>query len=187
MRTSHLLPTILFLVILLVIPATAQKITTDYDYGAGFSSYHTYAWTEGTPVKDQLIDQRICSSIDKQLASKGYRKVSNPEQADILIAYNAAFDQQTQFSTVGIGGWSYGWGMGSQVSSATLNSIPAGFLDVRIGDNRTHQIVWRGTASGILDDKSGKIIGQITQATARMFSSYPPKKITQYSSSKSFR
>lgn len=187
MRTPHLLPTVLSLAILLVTPATAQRITTDYDHGATFSDYHTYAWTSGTPVKDPLMDQRICSSIDKQLASKGYRKVADPEQADILVAYNAAVDQQTQFNTVGMGGWGYGWGMGSQMATTTLNTIPVGVLDVRIGDNRTHKIVWRGTASGILSDKSSRITQQIKEATAKMFSRYPPKRTMLFSSSKSFR
>jgi hypothetical protein len=188
MRTHPLLPTVHLLALLLVIPATAQKITTNYEHGASFSDYHTYAWTEGTPVKDQLMDQSICTSIDKQLASRGYRKVSDPEQADILVAYNAALDQPTQFSTVGIAGWSYGWGMGSQLAATTLNTIPIGVLDVRIGDNRTHKIVWRGTASGISNSKSAKISRQIKDATTKMFSRYPPKTMTMFSSNtKSFR
>jgi len=188
MRTHHLLPTVPLLALLLVIPAPAQKITTDYEHGATFSDYHTYAWTEGTPVKDQLMDQRICSSVHKQLASKGYRKVSDPEEADIVVAYNAAVDQQVQFNAIGMGGWGYGWGMGSQMAATTLNTIPIGVLDVRIGDNRTHKIVWRGTASGILNSKSGKISRQIKEATTKMFSRYPPKKMTMFSSNtKSFR
>ncbi|HEY2038510.1 MAG TPA: DUF4136 domain-containing protein [Edaphobacter sp.] len=188
MRTHPpLLPTVLSLAILLVTPATAQKIATDYDHSATFSDYHTYAWTSGTPVKDQLLDQRICSSIDKQLAAKGYRKVSEPEQADILVTYNAALDQQMQYNTIGMGGWNYGWGMGSHVATTTLNTLPVGVLDVRIGDNRTHSIVWRGTASGILGDKSARAAQQIKEATTKMFSRYPPKRMTLFSSSKSFR
>jgi hypothetical protein len=188
MRTHPLLPTIPLLALLLVTPVTAQKITTDYEHGASFSDYHTYAWTDGTPVQDQLMDQGIRSNIDKQLSSKGYRKVSDLEQADILVAYNAALDQPTQFNIVGIAGWSNGWGVGSQMAAPTLNTIPIGVLDVRIGDNRTHKIVWRGTATGILNSKSGKISRQIKDATTKMFARYPPKKMTASSSTtKSFR
>jgi len=188
MRTHPLLLTVLLLALLLVTPLTAQKITTDYEHGASFSDYHTYAWTEGTPVKDKLMDQHIRSSIDQQLASKGYSKVSNPEQADILITYNAAVDQLTPCNAVGIDCWSYGWGMGSQTAASTLNSLHSGVLDVRIGDNRTHKIVWRGTATGILNSKSGNISRQIKDATTKMFSRYPPKKMSPSSSTtKSFR
>lgn len=153
----------------------AQKITTDYDHGANFSDYHTYAWTDGTPVKDQLMDQRIRDNIDQQLASKGYKKVDNPEQADILVAYDAAVGHQAQYNTTGMGGWGWGWGMGSRMSTTTVSSIPVGTLSVRIGDNRTHRVVWRGTASGTLKDKPEKITQQIQKATAKMFSKYPPK------------
>ena len=188
MRTHPLLPTVPFLAFLLVLPATAQKITTDYDHGASFSDYHTYALLEGAPIKDQLINQSICSNLDRQLASKGYRRVADPEEADIVIVYNAALDQQVQPNAIGMEGWGYGWGMGSKVAATTLNTVPIGVLDVRIGDNRTHKIVWRGTASGIFTSRSRNIPRQIKDATTRMFSRYPPKKLTLFSSNtRSFR
>jgi len=178
MRTprSRLSPLAL-LTLLLLLPsfAIAEKITTDYDHSADFSHYHTYAWTEGTPVKDQLMDQRIHDNIDQQLVSKGYKKVEDPAQADVLVAYAAAVGQQAQLNTVGMGSWGLGWGTGSQMTSTTANYIPVGALDVRIGDNRTHKIVWRGTAFGTLKDKPEKFAQQIQKSTARMFSKYPPK------------
>jgi hypothetical protein len=49
-------------------------------------------------------------------------------------------------------------------------------LAVRLGDNKTHRIVWRGTASGTISDKPEKITRQIQQPVSKMFSKYPPKK-----------
>jgi len=166
----------LFAFLLLSGAVFAQKITTDYDHGANFSDYHTYAWTKGTPVKDQLMDQRIHDNIEQQLASKGYQKVADPEQADVLVAYDAAVGQQAQLNTMGMGGWGRGWGMGGQMATTTVDYIPVGALSVRIGDNKTHKLVWRGTASETLKDKPEKVTQQIQKATAKMFAKYPPKK-----------
>jgi hypothetical protein len=177
MRTRSSLPSTFTLLALLLLPslALAQKITTDYDHSANFSDYHTYAWTPGTPVKDQLMDQRIHDNIDQQLASKGYQKIADSAQADVLVAYDAAVGKQTQLNTMGMGGWGRGWGMGGQMATTTVDSIPVGALAVRIGDNKTHKIVWRGTASGTLKDNPQKIAQQIQKSTAKIFAKYPPK------------
>jgi hypothetical protein len=122
------------------------------------------------------MDQRIHDNIEQQLASKGYQKVADPEQADVLVAYDAAVGQQAQLNTMGMGGWGRGWGMGGQMATTTVDYIPVGALSVRIGDNKTHKLVWRGTASETLKDKPEKITQQIQKATAKMFAKYPPKK-----------
>jgi hypothetical protein len=166
----------LFAFLLLSGAVFAQKITTDYDHGANFSDYHTYAWTTGTHVKDQLMDQRIHDNIEQQLASKGFQKVADPEQADVLVAYDAAVGQQAQLNTMGMGGWGRGWGMGGQMATTTVDYIPVGALSVRIGDNKTHKLVWRATASDTIKDKPEKVTQQIQKATAKMFAKYPPKK-----------
>jgi len=172
MRIRHPIHTLPILTLLLLSTlALGAKISTDYDHSANFSSYHTYAWTEGTPAKDQLLDQRIRDSVDQQLASRGYRKVDDPVQADVLVAYDATIEPQIQPGT-GMGLWGLGWGMGSQL---TATHTPSGSLSVRIGDNRMHKIVWRGVASGTFKDKPEKIAQQIQKATAKMFSRYPPK------------
>jgi hypothetical protein len=168
---------LLLALLLLAGSALAQKVTTNYDHAATFSNYHTYAWTDGTPASDPLTDQRIRDSVNRQLASRGYQKVSDPGQADILVAYDAAVGQQAELNPAGMGSWSYGWGAGDRMSSTTANHIPAGTLDIRIGDNKTHRIVWCGTASRVLNNTSSeKVSLQIQRVTARMFVKYPPKK-----------
>ena len=165
----------LLLVFFAVNLATAQKITTDYDHSANFSNYHTYAWTDGTRVKDDLMDQRIRDNVDQQLAAKGLQKVSDPEKADVLVAYDAAVGQQAQLNTMGMGGWGYGWGPMGGMTTTTVDYIPVGALNVKLGDNKTHRIVWRGTASGTIKDKPEKIAEQIQKSVAKMFKKYPPK------------
>src|SRR5689334_15169257 len=91
--------------------AMAQKTSYDYDKTANFAGYRTYAHKQGTPVGQQLIDDRIVAAIDAELAAKGMRKVeSNP---DVFVVYHMAFDKQKDISTYssGYGGGygAYGW------------------------------------------------------------------------------
>lgn len=174
MRLRHAFP--LLIVLLLTTFATAQKVNTDYDKSASFSNYHTYAWSDGTPVKNQLMDQRIHDNIDQQLSAKGLQKVTDPDKADLLVTYEAAIGQQTQINTTGMGGWGYGWGRyGGGMATTTVNNIPTGQLVVLLGDNKTHKVVWRGTASDTLSDNPDKNTKKVQKATAKMFAKYPPK------------
>jgi hypothetical protein len=168
--------TLLLLIILSLASITqAQKITTDYDHSTNFSNYHTYAWTEGTRAKDDLMDQRIRDNIDQQLAAKGLQKVTDPEKADVLVAYDAAVGQQQQLNTMGMGGWGYGWRGGGGMTTTTVENIPVGTLAVKLGDNKTHKVVWRGTASGTLSTKPEKVTQMIQKSVQKMFAKYPPK------------
>lgn len=175
MRLRHTFP--LLTMLLLTTFATAQKVNTDYDKSASFSNYHTYAWAEGgTPVKNQLMDQRIRDNIDQQLTTKGLQKVTEPDKADLLVIYEAAIGQQTQINTTGMGGWGYGWGRygGGGMSTTTVNNIPTGELVVLLGDNKTKKVVWRGTATDTLSDNPDKNTKKVQKATAKMFAKYPP-------------
>jgi hypothetical protein len=173
MRFRNTLP--LFMVMFLATSVWAQKVTSDYDHSATFSNYHTYAWTPGTPVKDQLMDQRIRDNIDQQLVAKGLQKITDPEKADLLVDYDGAVGQQAQYNTMGMGGWGYGWRGGTQMTTTSVSYIPVGTLVVNLGDNKTHKLVWRSTASSTISDNPEKVTKQIQKATAKMFSKYPPK------------
>ena len=60
---------------LLATMALAQTISFDYDRGANFSSYQTYAWTRGTELTDELNHARVVRAIEGRLATKGLRQV----------------------------------------------------------------------------------------------------------------
>jgi hypothetical protein len=169
----------LLLALIFVSTAQAQKVNTDYDKAANFSQYHTYAWAKGTPVPNQLMDERLISAIDSQLATKGFSKVTDPEKADMLISYHAAVGHETQLNTMDMGGWG-GWGgyryggMGG-MSTTTVQNIPTGQLIVLMGDAKTHKILWRGTASDTLSDKPEKNAKKIDKAAEKLFKKFPPQ------------
>jgi hypothetical protein len=146
-----------------------QKITTDYDKHISFSGYKTYAWTEGTPAKNQLMHQRIADGIDKQLAAKGFQKIEASNSPDLLVRYQAAVGtevrlKETTDSGVPIDRW----------ADRPEETIPVGRLVVQIGDAKTKKLVWLGKASGALSEKPETMEQKINNALQRMFKKFPP-------------
>ncbi|MGC2194017.1 MAG: DUF4136 domain-containing protein, partial [Terriglobales bacterium] len=112
MKRFAALVSLLFFVV--VGSAWGQKANVDFDREANFASFKTYAWAEGTPAKNPLMDQRIRDGIDKQLAAKGLQKVDASASPDLVVLYHAAVGSETQLTTMNTGGyrWGYRWGGG---------------------------------------------------------------------------
>jgi hypothetical protein len=152
--------------------AFAQKITTDYDHSANFQSYHTYAWTKGTPLKNQLWDQRVIDGVDQRLQAKGFQKVSADANPDLVVLYHGAVGQQAQLNTYNTGGWGWRWGGG--MATTTVDQIPVGQLTVDIGDPKTKKLLWQGGASDTLSDKPDANQKKLNKALDKMFQKFPP-------------
>ena len=147
-------------------------VNVDWDKNASFSGFKTYAWGQGTPVKNQLMDQRIIDGIDKQLAAKGLQKVAADASPDLTVVYHAATSTETQVNTMGTGGWGWRWGGG--MATTTVDKIPVGQLTVDIGDAKTQKLLWMGSANGTLSDKPEKNAKKISDALDKMFKKFPP-------------
>jgi Domain of unknown function (DUF4136) len=160
---------------LAAVAASAQSVSMDYDKTANFAAFKTYAWMPGTPSGNQLMDQRIQDGVDQQLAAKGLKKIDDPSQADLDVAFYVALTSQTQISTTGMGGWGYGWGgYGGGMTTTSVNNIPIGHLIVDLGDSKTKKLVWRGNAHDNLASKPDKVAKQIQKSLEKMFKKYPP-------------
>ena len=170
----------LSLIFLISVTAYAQKVNTDFDKNANFSSYKTYTWAEGTPARNPLGHQRIIAGIEAQLAAKGWQKVEN--DPDVVVIYSAATSTKTQINTFESGGpwggYRWGWGgyrgMGGGTSTTTVQEIPVGQLIVDMADVKNKSFIWRGTASDTLSDKPEKNQKKLDKVLAKMFKNFPP-------------
>lgn len=156
--------------------AAAQNVNYDYDKGAEFSKFKTYAWVAGTNLTDEINHKRVVDAIDAQLAAKGLAKVEASAHPDILIAYHATFDKDfriTGFSS-GWGGYRFG---GTRTGSARTDTILTGTLVVDVVDAQTKSIVWRGIASKEIDPKANpeKREKSINKTADKLFKNYPPQ------------
>jgi hypothetical protein len=153
----------------------AQKTTFDFDRGANFARYRTYAWTEGSPVGDRFVDQRITDAVERHLALKGLVRATPGNRPDMLVAYHANFDRNLQVNAFGTGWGGYRYG-GSRSGSARVEEILVGTIVVDLVDAATTDLVWRGMATGDVDvdAKPEKRDQNIDRAAAKIFKNYPP-------------
>jgi Domain of unknown function (DUF4136) len=70
------------------------------------------------------------------------------------------------------GGWRWGGGFGD--STTTVDHYKVGKLVVDLLDANTKQLVWRGSSSDTLSDKSDKNIKALDKGVDKMFDHFPP-------------
>ena len=170
MRSTRIL-----FVLLLVFVATgtvrAQNVRVDFDTNLDFSPFKTYAWEKGTPAKNSLWDQRITDGVDREMAAKGFQKVTLTEHPDLVVLYHAALGEQTELNTMGMG-WGARWGGGGRT---TVDKIPTGQVTIDIGDAKTKKLAWMGTARDTLTNNPQKDEKNLNKALDKMFKKFPPK------------
>ncbi|HEY2432255.1 MAG TPA: DUF4136 domain-containing protein [Vicinamibacterales bacterium] len=164
--------------------AMAQDVTYDFAKDANFSAFKTYAMKEGTPVGQQLIDDRIVAAIDDAMKAKGFTKAtSNP---DVFVVYHVAFDKQKDISTFSSGygggygayGWGWGGGWAGGTTTTQVRDILNGTMVIDMADAKKNQIVWRGMGTKEVDTKAKpeKRDKSIKKAVDKIFKNYPPKQ-----------
>jgi hypothetical protein len=116
--------------------------------------------------------------VDQQLAAKGLKKVdSNP---DLWVVYSNSHSEQKQVVGTGYGfgpGWGWGRGWRSGISTVEYNTYitQQGTLIVELADAKNQQLLWRGSATATISDKSDKNIKTLNSALDKLFKNYPPQ------------
>ena len=174
------LTTTVMATLLLAVSCSSHKVTVDYDDQADFTRITTYAWQVGTPIPNQLMDQRVIAAVDYQLSRKGYQKVeSNP---DVYVTYHAATKEGQTVTTSSFGygggrGWRrYGGGIGT--STSRVHTHVQGTLIVDIWNAREKALMWRGTSTDTLSDKPEESEKRINKSAEKMFKNFPPEEST---------
>ena len=150
---------------LLAAGCASAKVTTDWDRGANFGAYNTYAWMETPQMqalqRNSLFDKRLRSSVERQLDAKGFRKTDG--DADLLLVYHAGMRDKLDVQQSGYFG-----------RNVSVRQYQQGTLVVDLVDAKRKELVWRGTASGEVDkpDPSGEALDK---TLSKMFESFPPR------------
>lgn len=155
--------------------AWAGDVNTDWDHGVDFSQFKTYAWTKGTPIENQLMQDRAVRDIDEQLQAKGLKKVDS--RADLWVALHAATHDDKQLDSTGFGyGGFWGWG-GLGTTTTEVVNIPVGSLIVDMVDVGDNKLVWRGSASNVvIPENPEKASKRLDKTIEKMFNNYPPEQ-----------
>ena len=153
--------------------SSAQDVKTDYDRNANFGQYKSYSW-ERVQTADPLVVDRIKSAVNAALAAKGFTEV--PSSGDLsVVAMGTTQNQQTLdtfYNNFG-GGWR--WGGIGDATTTTETSYRVGTLVIDLFDTNTKKLVWRGSASDTLFNKSEKNIDNLDKGVEKMFKKFPPE------------
>jgi hypothetical protein len=152
----------------------AQQVKTDYDRSANFSQYKTYSW-EKVQTQDPLWVGRIKAAVNAALSAKGLTPVESGGDVAI-VAMETTQNQQTLntlYDGFG-GGWRWRGGGGFGDATTTVENYKVGTLVVDLFDAHTKTLIWRGSSSDTLSDKSDKNIKNLDKGVQKMFDHFPP-------------
>jgi hypothetical protein len=177
MNPQHKVIASVGIVVLFATASFAQQVKTDYDRSANFSQYKTYSW-EKVQTQDQLWVDRIKEAVNTALPAKGLTPVESG--GDIaIVAIEMTKNQQTLntfYDGFGGGwGWRRGGGLGGfGEATTTAENYKVGTLVVDLFDAHTKTLLWRGSSSDTLSDKSDKNIKNLDKGVQKMFDHFPP-------------
>jgi hypothetical protein len=174
---------ILTFAVLAASPVYAQKPQIQWDKKFDFSKVETFKWQ--APSSPSLADSNpfmhkfIESAIETELQKAGLTETTG--DPDVYVTYHGSVDTEVQLRSTsfgysvgsyGMGAWGmYGYSFGPQHTTTREVQTKKGTLIVDVVDPKEKQLVWRGTASGILisDDqaKTEKAVGKAIQEMAK--------------------
>jgi hypothetical protein len=188
---------IIMLAALLSFSGCAPKASSSLNSSAGnLSNYRTFAWlpadvqTNNPKYKGDIIDSKIKSSVRSELESRGLMEVPDNQNPDLLLGYHVYTENKQQMTGgyyggypgwggyYGLGGWgSYygpGWGWGYGFSSPSIYNYTEGTLILDVMDNRTKQVVWRGSIDGDVTNTK-KLDKKIEKGVEAIMEDFPIK------------
>lgn len=149
--------------------AAGQQVSVNYNHSQSFSQFHTYAWgsNNANQVQNSILAQVAQQEIDAALQGKGWQKVQENQNPDVIVTGNGGMKQQTSYSAWGMRG--IGGGMGG----ITPEQNVIGTLIVDLYDAKDQSLIWRGIAQGTLNNNGNKNQQLVQKAITKMFKQWP--------------
>jgi hypothetical protein len=162
----------------------------DIDKTADFKQYKTFGWGESDlqaqnpAYKSSLIDANIKRTVKEEFAKRGI--TYDPKHPDFLVSYQTYTEQKQKQTGGGYYGYGYPyygfyrfspfgfWGMPMMWGGPPpqMRQYTAGTLIIDITDRHTHNLVWRGTVNGDVDNIK-TLQKQLTKGVKAIMKKYP--------------
>lgn len=178
----------------LALGCASISVNYDFDPQVDFSKIRTYNWIPA-PEKarmDELTMKNITFQVNKQLQAKGFTMTT--DNPDVLIAAHTAkekkVDTQAWGYTYGSGGYYHGVWAGTRTpwggptwrtpgpyyenyrSGMETYEYEVGTLVLDFVNPKTKELVWRGSAVGIVDPAAAS--KDLTEAVTKLLDHFPP-------------
>jgi hypothetical protein len=160
----------------------AIDVKTDYDRATDFGRYKTFCWQK-VQTQNPLWVDRIKAAVGTALTEKGWSQADSGSACDVaVVAMEIKRDHDTVntfYNDVG-GGWG-GWGWrgfgagGFGEATTTTDTYQTGTLVVDMFDAKAKNLIWRGSATDTLSDKSEKNIKNLNNSAHKLFEHFPPQ------------
>jgi Domain of unknown function (DUF4136) len=149
--------------------AYSQQVSVNYNHSQSFSQYHTYAWgsNNANQIQNSILAQVAQQDIDTAMQGKGFSKVAESANPDLLLTANGGMKQQTSYSAWGMRG--IGGGMGGITPQQNVEAT----LIVDLYDAKTQSLVWRGIGQDTLSNNGNKNQQVVEKAIQKMFKQWP--------------
>ena len=169
---------VLTLFVLIFTSCSSVRVVTDYDRSQNFSNLKTYAFLKDGVDKTKINDldkRRILRAIDKNLLEKGLQKSNNP---DLFINIFTKERQEINIynQNLNMPGWGWGWGWGPSLgwNQTSVSRASNGTLYIDIINAKNRELIWQGSAEGILTSDIRKKEERINEFVKSILDKYPP-------------
>lgn len=158
----------------------AVRVFSDYDKDTNISAYSTYSWLTEAEIErkglnpiyyNELNDKRIKQAVYQQMKNRGFNYGN--EKQPLEIHYHIIVEDKTILATEP-GGYIYGpfWQMRRTISYP----YKQGTLIIDLMDVKNKALVWRGWATGAIEDEVQKRPEEaIQKAVDKIFKVFPYK------------
>ncbi len=167
--------TFIVLLSLFVTSCGTVQVSTDYDRSANFATYKTYSYHQKGLDKlnvNDLDKKRLLTSIDAQMAAKGFTKVNS--DADLVVNLLTSTKEQVSVNNNNWGYGPYGY-YGGYYGGNSISSYQAGTIVIDIIDDKKNVLVWQGVGSDLnLSNISAKA-ERIPKAIEEILTKFPPQ------------
>lgn len=197
-RDGARLPQIMMFAVATVGLAACSTVHVDseYDKEANFARFKTFRWVDAPPVavgdprvEDTALQARVQLAVNRELEAKGLRRVESGA-SDLLVNYYVTVEEKMTGQNVNDkygyspgGGWTRGahqgwaWGLGGyDTPSVPTTYYEEGTVIIDMVDPTTKQLIWRGTATTVVNLDSDQEVRRqrLNDAIQRIFTQYPP-------------
>ncbi len=174
----------------MALACSSVSIKTQYDAERDFTRYQTFAWMPDSsapkpgPLETPRFRTRFEQAVEQTLETKGLRRVPPSAAPDLLVDYRAHLRLDRD---VWVSNWpngavptleaspgypGYEWDQGS----VEARDYETARLVLDVFDARTHELIWSGTARGMVDaDLTQKLLLTEGRDLARDFPRSPAR------------
>jgi hypothetical protein len=147
----------------------AQTVSVNYNHGASFAQYHTYAWGSNNTaeIQNSILAQVAHQDIETAMAQKGLQKVDMSQNPDLILTSSGGGKEVTSYNAWGMRG--IGGGMGGISPQQNVE----GTMIVSLFDAKAKELIWRGIAEDTLSNNGNKNQQMVQKAINKMFKQWP--------------